>query len=200
MDETSFLSEIAKEASREEEAILKKADEAAQKILEEARKEADRLEQTAVHRTDLEIRKTQMRTLTQESLERRRSLLQLKSRYVAKALEGAKGEFDAFKESREYPTILKKFLSELVKSVEGNVKKVIVRVAPQDEKVARPFVEDLSLKAELRPDPSLERGVELEEGEGGHLRMRNTFDSRLQKAQEEVIQNLNTVLFQGIDV
>ena len=198
MDETSFLSEIAKEASREEEAILKKGDEAAQKILEEARKEAERLEQTVVHRTDLEIRKTQMRTLSQENLERRRSLLQLKSRYVAKSLESARAEFDALKEGREYPTILKKFLSELVAFHDGK-KTVIVRVAPEDEKIARSLVEDLSLKAELQTGPSLERGVELEEG-GGHLRMRNTFDSRLQKAQEEVIQNLNKVLFQGIDV
>ena len=199
MDETSFLSEIAREASREEEVILKKAEAAAQKILEEARQEADRLEETLVHRIDLEIRKIQMRTLTQESLERRRSLLQLKSRYVAKALESAQAEFDALQGSREYPTILKKFLSELVKSLEGSAKKVIVRFAPQDEKAARSLVEDLSLKVELRLEASLERGVELEEGEG-RFRMRNTFDSRLQKAREEVIRNLNKVLFQGIDV
>ena len=199
MDETSLLSEIAKEASREEEGILQKADLAAQKILEEARKEAARLEQTVVHRTDLEIRKNEMRTQTQESLERRRAFLQLKSLYVAKSLEEARREFDALKGSREYPAILKKFLSELVKSLERSAKKVIVRSAPEDEKVVRSLAEDLTLKAEIRLDPSLERGVELEEEEG-HLRMRNTFDSRLKKAHEEVIQHLNKILFQGIDV
>ena len=199
MDETSLLSEIDKEASREEEGILKKAEAAAQKILEEAQKEAERLGQAAVHRTGLEIRKNEMRARTQESLERRRAVLQLKSRHVAKSLEEARRDFDALRESREYPSILKKFLSELVKSLEGSTKKVIVRTAPEDEKTVRSLVEDLAVKAEIQTDASLARGVEIEE-EKGHLRMRNTFDSRLQKAHGEVMQHLNKVLFQGIDV
>ena len=199
MDETSLLSEIVKEASREEEGILKKAEAAAQKMFEEAQKEAERLEQAVIHRTDLEIRKNEMRARTQESLERRRAVLQLKSRHVAKSLEEARREFDALRGSREYPSILKKFLSELVKSLEGSTKKVIVRTAPEDEKTVRSLVEDLTVKAEIQTDASLARGVEIEE-EKGRLRMRNTFDSRLQKAHEEVMQHLNKVLFQGIDV
>lgn len=199
MDETSFLSEIAKEASFQEEAILKKAEEASRAILEEARKEAERLEQTLVHRIDLEIRKKRSRAMTQASLEKRHELLQLKSRFVEETVEASRQEFNALKAHREYPEILKKFLSELAKSLGESSKKAVVRVSPDDEKSVRPLLHDLSFKAELRTDATLAGGVEIEDEEN-HLRMRNTFESRLKRAHEEVIQHLNQLLFQGIDV
>ena len=199
MDESSFLSEIAKEASSQEDVILKKAEDACRGFLEEARKEADKLEKGLVHRTDLEIKKLETRAETEEALEARRGRLQLKSHYVTKAIESAKSEFDALKSDRQYPEILKKFLAELAKTIGAGGNYLVVRVSPQDEQSVRPMLHELSLKGVLQADPSLSGGVELED-EKGHFRMRNTFDSRLQKAREEVIQQLNQVLFQGIHV
>jgi len=198
MDEISFLSEIEKEVHLQEEAILRRAEEAGQKILEDARKEAARLEETLLHRTEAEIRKQRSRAFTQGALENRRALLALKSEFVDKALGAARDTFDSLRTGRDYQSILKKFLSELVKMVDEG-RKVIVRVSPEDEKAARILLGELSLKAELRAEPSISRGLELEDGEG-RLRIRNTFDSRLRQAHEEIVQSLNKILFQGINV
>ena len=193
MDEASFLSEIEQEVSRKEEAILKRAEEESEKILEEARREAAHIEETLTTRTDSEIRKHRSRLFTQENLEARQNLLALKSQFASKALEAAREQFDALQKGPRYRDILKKFLAELANALD-TPKKVILRVRPEDEKTTHGLLDELSLKAQIEASPSLKRGVELEDGEG-RFRMRNTFDSRLERAHEEVMQCLNKTLF-----
>ena len=197
MEEIVFLTEIDKEASSQEDAIRRQAETNRSNILGEARKEAEHLEATLVHRTDLEIKKHRSRALTQANLERRRRLSNLKSEFVAKTLRAAQKAFDELPQ-KEYQNVLKQFLSELVKHLDGT-KKVILRMKPGDEKTAKTLAGELRLSAEIRTDPALLRGLELENQEGD-IRIRNTFDSRLRQAHEEMIQHLNKVLFKGIDV
>lgn len=192
-----FLSEIEKEASSQEEVILNKAEGERRRLLEEAKKEADRAEAALIHRTDLDIRKQKSRLLTQSDLEGRRLLLDLKSQYLAKAFEGARDQFDALS-PREYEEVLQKFLAELVAHLDGK-KKVILRVHPKDEKMARGLLEKLRLSAEMVVDPAISRGLELEDP-SEHLRIRNTFESRLQRAHDEVVQRLNQLLLRGSGV
>ncbi|MBI4437034.1 MAG: hypothetical protein HY590_06470 [Candidatus Omnitrophica bacterium] len=208
MNEASFLSEIEQEVSLEEGTILKRAEEASEKILEEARGEAARMEEVLTTRTDVEIRKHKSRILTQESLENRQHLLALKSQFASKTLEVARDQFDALQKGSTYREILKKFLAELVRSLEtpaspaspaggpagGKEKKVILRVRPEDEKVAHTLLGEISLKAQIEPASTLKRGLELEDGEG-RFRIRNTFDSRLERAHAVVMQCLNKTLF-----
>ena len=194
MEDSPFLSAIDKEASSQEEVILNKTKDECGRIMGEAKKEAERLEKGFVHHTDLEIRKLRSRFQTQQNLESRLDFLGLKSRFVTEALEGARTEFDALKKTREYETILKKFLSEMLKYLDGKVKKAVLRVNPEDEKVGRTLLQELRLEAKLVTDTAVTRGLEIEEEERA-LRMRNTFDSRLRTAHEAVIQHLNEVLF-----
>ncbi|MCH7761477.1 hypothetical protein IIA15_08800, partial [candidate division TA06 bacterium] len=172
MEEIVFLTEIDKEASSQEDAIRRQAETDRSNILGEARKEAEHLEATFVHRTDLEIKKHRSRALTQANLERRRRLSNLKSEFVAKTLRAAQKAFDELPQ-KEYQNVLKQFLSELVKHLDGT-KKVILRVKPGDEKMAKTLAEELRLSAEIRTDPALLRGLELENQEGD-IRIRNTF-------------------------
>jgi len=193
MDDIAFLSEIEKEASLQEEAIFKRAEEESEKILEEARREAARVEEALTTRTDVEIRKHKSRLVTQENLENRQHLLVLKSRFASKALEEAGEQFDALQKGPTYRDILKKFLAELAQSLDAPTR-LILRVRPEDEKTTHSLLGEISLKAQIEPSSSLARGVELEDGEG-RFRMRNTFDSRLERAHAVVMQHLNKTLF-----
>ncbi len=195
MEENHFLSAIEKEASLKEEYFLKRAEEESAKILEAAQKEASRIEESFVYRTEAEIRKVKSRLLTQESLESRRRLLEIKSRFASKVVGLTKETFEALKTGPEYGAIFKKLVAELSGALEGADKKVILRVNPSDEKFVRPFLGELPFQAELHTDPSVVRGVELEDTEG-HFRIKNTIDSRLVRAHDAVMQHLNKILFQ----
>lgn len=188
MEEASFLSEIEKEVSHQEETILGEAEGEVKKILEEGRKEAEHLEKGLLHRTDLEIRRRRSRALTQEDLENRQALLKLKSLFLEKAVREARLQFDGLS-PQEYEETLKKFLAELASSLEGH-RKVFLCVRPEDEKLAKSLAKELQVEVEPRADPSVSRGVELEDM-GGRFRIRNTFDSRLKQAYEEVIKRLS---------
>jgi len=194
MSDPTFLSEIEKEVVRQVEAILEKGHTERERLLGDAQKEAKQVEERLTHKTDLEIRKLESRFQTQENLESRRDLLRLKSKYVDKALDGARDAFDALKDGKEYEAIYKKFFSELAQSLNGHSKKIVIRVHPEDEKITKSLLHDLKLSGEVKTDSSVQRGLEMENSEG-NLRVRNTFDSRLREAREEIIQRLNEVLF-----
>ena len=74
-----------------------------------------------------------------------------------------------------------------------------LRVKPEDEKIARDLLKELHLAGDIQTDTNISRGIELEDESGG-IRLRNTFDSRLQKAREEILKRLNELLFEKIDV
>ncbi|MFH1858590.1 MAG: V-type ATP synthase subunit E family protein [Candidatus Omnitrophota bacterium] len=197
MDESVFLTEIDNEVASQEKTILKKAQDQVDQILRGARKEADHLERVLVHRTEAEIRKSQGFFLTQAELEKRRGELEVKSHFVARALEGAKTQFHALSQEA-FLQVLKKLLRELFAQHDPE-KPFVLRVKPEDEKIAQILCKDMAPSAEIAIDAWMSRGAELED-EKECCRLRNTFASRAEQVHSELVQRLNKTLFEGLHV
>lgn len=194
MTEEILLSAIEKEASQETQGLLSKARQEAAKILEEAKRQADEIETHFTRQRESQFKKRKLRLETQRTLELRQGLTTLKAQAIQQALSQAQEHFRTLQKNPNYESLFKKLLKELVASSETPSNHLIVRVRPEDERVAASAMKDFSLKAEVMTDPSLEGGIELSE-KGGRLRLRNTFETRVARSREALIQKLNELLF-----
>lgn len=197
MSEEFLLSAIEEEALGEAEAILRQAREDARKILEEAKEQAEGLESSLIRQRESEFRKRKTRLETQRLLELRHSVTRLKAKAVEEALDQAKEKFQALRQGPGYEPLFKKLLKELVDAVDEARGALLVRVRAGDEKVASLATKELGLQAEIVADTSIDGGVELLEKEG-EFRLRNTFDTRVSRIRDKLIQRLNELLFHDV--
>jgi vacuolar-type H+-ATPase subunit E/Vma4 len=197
LTEEILLSAIHQEAAQEAETLLEQARQEARKSLEEARRLSDEIETRLVRQRESEFKKRRLRLETQRTLELRQALTTLKAQSIQQALAQAQEAFRSLQKSPAYGLILKKLLKELVAGLGPSHVKVVIHVTPEDEKVVVSTLKELSLKAEVATDLSLDGGLELSDREGD-LRLRNTFETRVARSHEALIQKLNELLFHDV--
>ncbi len=197
MTEEILLSAIEQEASREAQGILGKAHQEERHLLEEAKRQADETEARFVKQREAEFKKRRLRLETQRTLELRQGVTSLKARAVGEALGQAQESFRALQKGSAYETLFKKLLKELTESLGSSGGALVVRVKPGDERLAASAVKGSSLKAEVATDPSMDGGLELSDQEG-RVRLRNTFETRVARNRESLIQKLNELLFNDV--
>lgn len=144
-----ILERIDSEASKEEEGILKKADDEAKAILEQAKKEAaEEVAEISKHYQE-KAERTHGMVEASTRINSKMRLLKAENNAIEKAFEQAKKELAAFKKTKGYLGFLEK---EITQSLKGRKKsRVQLLAAKDDHKLFSPaFLKSLEKKTGMK--------------------------------------------------
>ncbi len=188
---------ILEEAQREAEEILRKAREEAERIIAEAKEEYYRRLRNARRKALQEFTEKKNAEYVSKLMELNTELLKLKNRILNEILADVRRELvelPASKRKESLKTLLKESIGSNVFT--GNV---IVKVVPNDsdiiKEVVQEYFKDVVTAVELC-DPRRLGGVLVESLDREHA-IDNTYTTRLEKAMPEIMNMLNTKIFQS---
>lgn len=171
--------------------VLDRAKEQAKQIKEEAQEEAKKLKQAEIEKAKAIIESEAAKIINAARLAAKKEVIKAKEEAVKKAVEKALEEVAKFRQKREYPEVFRHLLEEALEGING---KVVVRVNPDDVKMAEKLLSEMQVDGEVKGYSAVEGGVIVDSAEG-NITVTNTFQSRLKKAAQVYKSEVTRIIF-----
>lgn len=171
--------------------VLDRAKEQAKQIKEEAEEEAKKLKQAEIEKAKAIIESEAAKIINAARLAAKKEIIRAKEEAVKKAVEKALEEIGKFRKSKEYPEVFRHLLEEALEGISG---KVVVRVHPDDVKMAEKLLSEMQVDGEVKGYPAIDGGVVVDSAEGS-ITITNTFQSRLKKAAQVYKSEVTRIIF-----
>ncbi len=171
--------------------VLDRAKEQAKQIKEEAQEEAKRLKQAEIKKAQAVIESEAAKIINAARLAAKKEIIKAKEEAVKKVVEKALEEVKKVRKNKEYPEMFRHLLEEALEGING---KVVVRVNPDDIKLAEKLLSELQVDGEVKSYPAVDGGVIVDSSEGS-ITVTNTFQSRLKKAAQVYKAEVTRIIF-----
>jgi len=193
-----ILDRIDSEASKEEEDILRKADEEAKAIIEQAKKEAAKEAADIMKNYHEKAERTNGMVKASSRISSKMRRLKAENNAIEKAFEQAKEKLAAFKKTKGYRKFLEK---EITQSLNGMEKKGVQLLAAKDDQkiFSSTFLKSLrkktGMKIELAKEPNEMLGgvIILFPDEG--IELNRSFEAKLAYFREQKISEVARIIY-----
>lgn len=182
---------LEEEAGKEQEEILSRAKERANKLLEQARAEAKQIEDREIERVTSALKGEQAKTINIAKLYVKKETVRTKEELIEKAFLQAAEQLKEFRKSKDYLLVFRKLLKEVVANTEG---KILVSADKRDSKLAQETLEEMGVDYKLEPTLRSLGGAKVTTSDG-RITLVNTLDSRLEKARQILKPEVTKTLF-----
>ncbi len=186
-----LLEAIEAKGRDEREKIIARSERTAKRLIEEAEARAKEVAQSILQEEDPELEVTKTRIQGESELRKKRSLTQLKNQIVQDVFKEAREAFSRIRERKEYESIVQKLGEEVLKG-----KDLVVYVDERDVPLIKKILASRGLNAEVKSGDDCLGGL-VAGSEDGSVSIHNTIESRLEKLQESLVQEVNQILFGG---
>jgi V/A-type H+-transporting ATPase subunit E len=184
-----LLEAIEARGKVEREKILSRSEKTVRRSIEEAETKAEEIAQTILQQADPGLEVTKTRIQGESELRKKRSLAQAKNRVVQEAFDKARQALSELREREDYESILRKLSMEILKKDD-----VVVTVDERDVPLIKTILASGRLNAEVKTGKACLGGLVVE-SKNGSVSIHNTIESRLEKLQESLVQEVNGILF-----
>ncbi|AFK21932.1 V-type ATP synthase subunit E [Pyrococcus sp. ST04] len=191
-----IIQEINREAEQKIKYILEEAKKEAEKIKEEARKKAESRAEWILRKAKTQAELEKQRIIANARLEVRRKKLAVQEEYITKVIEEAKRRLAEMPEDEYFETI-----KTLLKDAISELGEKRVRVTSNEKTLSLIASRIEEIKAEIG-DVAIELGNPIDtiggvivESEDGSIRIDNTFESRMERLENEIRAKVAKVLF-----
>jgi len=186
-----MLRVLEEEGKKQREEVLAQGEERAAKILEEARVEAERIKQEEMDKVAISLQGEKAKILNDARLYVKRRVIQTKEDFIQKAFSATREELLKFRNSKDYPQVFRRLLTEAVENADG---KVVVHVNKEDEKLARQVLDQMGVAYQLHSNMSSLGGVKVTTADE-RITLVNTLEARLEKAKQHLKSEVMATLF-----
>jgi V/A-type H+-transporting ATPase subunit E len=188
----NLLKSIEENAQEKERELREKARRATDEIREGAQRKAKEIEASflAQARREAEVEKNRQSYLTNAAC--KEQLIRIREAIYDQAFSQAGGRLSKMRGDPRYPVIFENLAREAIGAMGG--KEVHVHVDRQDEKLCRQVMAELNVSGDIVPDLECAGGLVVSSPDET-VRFENTFESRLDRAQDRKNLEIYTVLF-----
>jgi len=191
-----ILRAMEAESALEREGILAEAQAMVDRILSQAREEAEARRRQRLEAELRTVRAEQARLLNDARLASLKQLSVARDGLIDAAFQQAAERLERLRGSPLYRDVLRRLLEEAASQLGPG--RVVVKVDPADTRLAEELVESLGLDAVVEPTLHCAGGLEASDAEG-RIVVRNTFESRLQRAREVLRPELTAAVEAGLE-
>ena len=191
-----ILRAMEAESALEREGILAEAQAMVDRILSQAREEAEARRRQRLEAELRTVRAEQARLLNDARLASLKQLSVARDDLIDAAFQQAAKRLERLRGSPLYREVLRRLLEETASQLGPG--RVVVKVDPADARLAEELVESLGLDAVVEPTLHCSGGLEASDAEG-RIVVRNTFESRLQRAREVLRPELTAAVEAGLE-
>lgn len=186
-----LLEAIQAKGKEERERIISRSEKTARRLIEEAETKTEEIAQSILQEEDPELEVTKTRIQGESELRKKRSLAQVKNQIVQEVFKEAREALSRIRERKDYESILQKLGEEVLKGGD-----LMVYVDERDVPLIRKILASKGLNAEVKSGDDCLGGL-VAETKNGSVTIHNTIESRLEKLQEPLVQEVNQILFGG---
>ncbi len=189
-----ILQSLEEEGKAACEDVLNRAREQAKQIREEAQEEAEKLRQSEIEKARVVFESEAAKIVNAARLAAKKEVIKAKEEAVKEVVEEALKEIRKLRKDKKYPEVFRHLLEEALEGVSG---KVVVRVNPDDVKMAEKLLTELQVDGEVKEIPAISGGVIVDDAEGS-VTITNTLESRLKKAAQVYKAEVTRIIFPEI--
>lgn len=182
---------LEEQADKDVEAVLAEARAHAAVILDEAQHEANAARDNRVAEAVRSARSRTGQSLNAARLEARKRIAGVKERAVREVFEAAANELGQVRGRPEYDQVFRALADEALAGVEGEFE---ILVDPTDVDLARAYIAEKGLAAEVRPELTTSGGLVVST-RGGSVLRRNTLEDRMDKLRGVAQADVAEIVF-----
>ncbi len=186
-----LIEAIDSRGEEEKERIISRSEKTAKRLLKEAETRAKEIAESIFAEEDPELEATRTRILGESELRKKRSSTEVRSRVVQEVFDKANEAFSKIRDRGDYGSILEKLGEEVLVD-----EHLIVYVDERDAPLMKKILTSRGSNTEVRSGRSCLGGLIVERKDGS-LSIHNTFESRLEKQKESLVEEVNRILFKG---
>lgn len=179
---------VLKGAQKEAEEILEEARERASSIIENVRKRVPQILSYYTKRAERWIELERQRRIGLAQLKINEAYLSAEHEILSRVFDGLE---DEVKSRLKDENLYRQYLNTLVNEIfsRNSFDEPVVRVNPSDVEILSDILKKSGIEARVEPDPSVEYGIVVEDGERGFL-VYNTLNTRLERVRRIVSEKI----------
>jgi vacuolar-type H+-ATPase subunit E/Vma4 len=183
----TLIQDLIQNAQSKSEEVIHRARKEAEQIASGANQEADQVEREFREMLANELDQKRRRRMNHTRIQIRSILLQARVSLIEEVLTRLKDLLRNLSETDDYAHHIKRFYEEILPELpEGGL---TIRADKKGISTLTPLVKDRTVKFEMLPEEEI-GGIEIL-SETGDLRILNTFNARLAKAQPQLLVEIN---------
>lgn len=175
------------------EQIIRTAEEEAKALRKQAEREAQNILAESRAKTDAKLIQIRSRRKSQASLESGQIMTRVKAEAVQEAIKLAGSKLQSEQSSPRYKSALEKFLAESLDALKPSDGPFRVVTRQEDESLIKDLLTRQRVNASVEPGAQFSGGIEIID-EKSHMRVVNTFESRLRQGFETISDRVRKVL------
>jgi V/A-type H+-transporting ATPase subunit E len=189
-----LLNSVAESAQEKEQELRKRAAVAIGDIKDRAKQQAEAIRLAQIEEANRSVTTERNKMLYLEKAKNKEELIRTREAAFDRAFREAEARLKDLRADAKYPDILLKLLREAASTTGDDP--FIVHVDPKDEALCKKTLAGLNLKAEVRADLATAGGVVISQHDDT-VTIRNTVESRLERAKEQNRQTIHAILSGG---
>ncbi len=184
-----LLNEIQVQSQTEAEAVLQQARKEADQLLKTTRKTTDKFCEEMIHKAEAQAANIKKRILSSVHLELKKQHLNAREIMIHKVIDALWQKIYAFRESKEYPSVLRVMVAEGVSALDGNT--MIIKAGSTERKlITKQMIDDIesqvkNVQLKLSDTDISEPGIIIETADG-RTRFDNRFSARIKRFQDAI--------------
>ncbi|MBI4430333.1 MAG: hypothetical protein HY587_01305 [Candidatus Omnitrophica bacterium] len=175
------------------EATVQKAESEAAAMRKKAQSDAAQIVADARARAEAKFTQIRLRCKSQAALEAGQLLTRVKAEAVSESIKLAGSRLENVQTSPRYKFALAKFLSEALEALKPSSGPFRIIARREDESTLKDLLSHQRVNASIDPSGIFSGGLEIVD-EKGHMRVVNTFESRLRQGFEAISDRVRKVL------
>lgn len=175
------------------EQIIRTAEEEAKALRKQAEREAQNILAESRAKTDAKLIQIRSRRKSQASLESGQIMTRVKAEAVQEAIKLAGSKLQSEQSSPRYKSALEKFLAESLDALKPSNGPFRVLTRREDESLIKDLLTRQHVNASVESGAQFSGGIEIID-EKSHMRVVNTFESRLRQGFETIGDRVRKVL------
>jgi len=189
-----LLNSVAESAQEKEQELRKRAAVAIGDIKDRAKQQAEAIRLAQIEEANRSVTTERNKMLYLEKAKNKEELIRTREAAFEQAFREAEERLNDLRTDAKYPDIFSKLLREAASTTGDDP--FIVHVDPKDEALCKKTLAGLNLNGEVRADLATAGGVVISQHDDT-VTIRNTVESRLERAKEQNRQTIHAILSGG---
>lgn len=189
-----LLNSVEESAQEKEQELRKRAAVAIGDIKDRAKQRAEAIRLAQIEEANRSVTTERNKMLYLEKAKNKEELIRTREAAFEQAFCNAEARLKDLRADAKYPDIFSKLLREAASTTGDDP--FIVHVDPKDEALCKKALAGLNLNAEVRADLATAGGVVISQHDDT-VTIRNTVESRLERAKEQNRQTIHAILSGG---
>lgn len=189
-----LLNSVEESAQEKEQELRKRAAVAVGDIKDRAKQQAEAIRQAQIEGANRSVTTERNKQLYLEKAKNKEALIRIREAAFERAFCEAEARLRDLRADMKYQAIFEKLLREAASTIGDDP--FIVHVDPKDDALCKKTLAGLNLNGEVRPDLATAGGVVISQ-HGDTVTIRNTVESRLERAKEHNRHTIHAILSGG---